>query len=175
MTMVEMDAAAADSAAVQDEPIELIPDNGKEIGMWCSMRLGSLGLPQTGEDFWADFRDECRELEWDKMDWAFIREQLMAVAAQLADTPSADPVIEMPGRTARERKFIEQWFGYGNAPVAARLKGSRPMMFSGIHHLRAMANYPLTDREGEILGLPQASFDVGDALPSGVQVPVLVC
>ena len=172
--MADMDTVAAIDAA-QDEAIELIPDNGGEIGMWCSMRLGSLGLPQAGDTFWEDFSGESRGLEWDKMDWAYIREQLAAVAEQLADAPSADPIIELPGRTARERAFIEQWFRYGSAPVAARLKGSRAMMFSGLHHLRAMANYPLTEHDAAVLGLAQAAFSDGGSLPSGAQVPVLVC
>ena len=172
--MADMDTATAPEAA-QDEPIELIPDNGKEIGMWCSMRLGSLGLPQADDTFWEEFSDECREWEWADMDWAYIREQLSSVAEDLADAPSADPIIELPGRTARERAFIEQWFGYGCTPVAARLKGSRPMMFSGLHHLRAMANYPLTEHDAEVLGLKSGSFCEGNALASGVQVPVLVC
>lgn len=175
MTMVANDAAAQETAAAQDEDIELIPDNGGEMGMWCSMRLGSLGLPQAGEGFWDDFSDECREMEWGQMDWAYIREQLATVAEQLADSPSADPIIELPGRTPRERAFIEQWFGYGSKPVAARLKGSRAMMFSGLHHLRAMANYPLNEHEAQVLGLAGSAFFDGEALPSGAQVPVLVC
>lgn len=158
-----------------DEGIELVPDNGKLAGMWCATRLGSLAMPADDGDFWTSAADEIRDLEWNLMDWDFIREQLTSVASQLEAAPDGEPIIELPGKTARERVFLERWFGYGDVCCAAQLKGSRTKALQGLHRIRAVANYPFTDADAEALGLPQASFSAGTSLPPNTMLPILVC
>lgn len=171
-TATELDKA---SETGTDEAIELVPDNGGLAGMWCATRLGSLAMPADDGDFWTSQADEIKRLGWDQMDWDFVREQLQAVASQLENAPDAEPIVELPGKTARERAFIEQWFGYGRACCSAQLKGSRTKAVAGLHRIRAVANYPFTDADAEALGLPQSSFSAGTSLPPNTMLPILVC
>lgn len=158
-----------------DEDIELIPDNGDELGMWCAMRLGSLGMPPAPQDFWTSRAQEIRDLRWDLIDWAYVREQLGAVARSLEEAPTDSPEVVLPGRTARERVFIERWFGYGRPCCAARLKGSRAQVFSGAHRIRAFANYAIGPDDAQAIGLTGTSFGSSSPLPPDTMVPVLVC
>lgn len=158
----------------EGEGIELIPDNGKLAGMWCATRLGSLAMPADDGDFWTSRAQELRDLEWNLIDWDYIREQLTTVARELDGAPDDQPVIELPGKTARERIFLERWFGYGQPCCAAQLKGSRTKATQGLHRIRAVANYPFTDADAEALGLPQASFSAGTSLPPNTLLPILV-
>ena len=158
-----------------DEGIELVPDNGKLAGMWCATRLGSLAMPADDGDFWAAAAKELVELQWNLMDWDFIREQLAVVAKDLEAAPDDEPVIELPGKTARERIFLEQWFGYGRPCCSAQLRGSRTKVVNGLHRIRAVANYPFTDADAAALGLPQSSFSAGTSLPPNTMLPIFVC
>lgn len=157
-----------------DEGIELVPDNGSFAGMWCAMRLGNLGLSPDDGDFWTSKADELKGLQWNLIDWDFIRTQLAVVASELEKGPSDEPEIILPGKTARERIFLERWFGYGAPCCSAQLKGSRAKVTNGAHRIRAWANYPFTDRDASALGLPQAAFTEGSSLPPDTMVPVLV-
>lgn len=172
-TVSEQDQASAEQASA-DEGIELVPDNGDKMGMWCAMRLGSLGMSPDDGDFWSGRAAELKELGWDEMDWDFIREQLATVAKQLEDFSTDEPEIILPGKTDRERVFLERWFGYGAPCVSAQLKGSRARVACGDHRIRAMANYPFTESDAAALGLAQASFSAGESLPPNTMVPILV-
>ncbi|KAA8825721.1 hypothetical protein EMO92_04445 [Bifidobacterium reuteri] len=108
-----------------------------EIGpqaVWKAVPLGRLEFPQVREpydgafddDFWPSRHEEYNRLEWDAMDWNAIRSQMDSASEQLEKHPEASPELEFNVPSARERTFLEMWFGYGDPSVeATAISGNR--------------------------------------------------
>lgn len=174
---LHMDHDGASRCATAQEvagEISLVPDCGGQRGSWRAMRLGDLELPVSGDDFWAERCREYRGLQWNRIDWPFVREQLERVAGRLGTAGYRTPEITMKGETTRERTFLEQWFGYGDACCAAALKGGRMRVVSGQHRVSAVANRPLGRKDAELLGVAGTSFSAGGELPADTLLPVFV-
>ena len=167
-------ASACTSAAPVSQDTVLTPNNQGMRGAWCSLPLGSITLPPVDESFWAERCREYRALQWQLIDWGFVRDQLQLIARQLGPARYQAPEIVLPGKTTRERTFLEQWFGYGDAPCTVQLKGGQLKAVSGQHRMRAVANAPLSATDAELLGLSGQAFFDGAALADDAELPVFV-
>lgn len=174
MLMNHDGASACSTTQDIDHDIELTPDNGGARGAWRAVRIGSMGLPAGTGDFWAERCREYRALQWNQMDWGFVREQLERVASQLGSVSCEAPEIVIPGGTARERTFLEMWFGYGDACCSARLRGGRLEVGCGQHRVLAVANRAIASEDARLLGLSGTAFSAGEPLPADTMLPIFV-
>lgn len=172
---IEHDGASdCTTAKRMDHEYDLTPDNGRCRGTWRAVTLGDLSVPHPDADFWAERCREYRALQWNRMDWAFIREQLERIAVQLQGVSCSQPEISVIGGTERERSFLEMWFGYGDPRCAARVRGGRLEVTSGRHRVLAVSNQPLDEEDARYLGLDGNAFAPGDPLPKSALLPIFV-
>ncbi|KAA8816937.1 hypothetical protein CSQ85_10870 [Bifidobacterium rousetti] len=155
-----------------------------EIGsqaMWRAVPLGRLELPQASEpyegafddDFWPSRHEEYNRLEWDKMDWQSIREQMDRASDQLEQHPETSPELEFDVPSIRERTFLEMWFGYGDPSVEATADNDRYRVGYGQHRICAYADYPMGTRDRNLMRIPASGFLPTGPLSPNTRIPVL--
>lgn len=150
--------------------------------VWTSVPLGQLEFPQVPEpydgafddDFWPSRHEEYNRLEWDAMDWQSVREQLAKTAQRLESHPEPCPELELDAPSLRERTFLEMWFGYGDPSVEAQARGDgRYLVGYGQHRICAYADYPMDERDRDLMHIPACGFMPTGPLPATARIPVL--
>ena len=159
----------------------LVPQGEGVRRRWLSVPMSSLVLPALGdpydghndEAFWLERYREYRGLEWDRLAWPAVRRGLADAADHLGLGAAPELSFTVPGLD--ERMFIEMWFGYGDPPVAASLDvDGRYLVTHGQHRICALMDFPMADRDRELLGLGEEGFAPGGPLGADTCIPVLV-
>ena len=183
--LVHDGASVCETADEEPGASALVPNNGEHEGcVWRALRLGDLVLPDApdprsgvyGPDFWISRHSEYNALQWHRIDWRLVRDQLAAAARQLAASPEESPQLELAFRTIRERTFLEMWFGYGDPCCEAYPLGDgRYRIGYGQHRICPVANFPLPAEAAALMKLPDGSFTPGEPpLPRDALLPMLV-
>ena len=149
---------------------------------WTSVPLGRLEFPQVpkpysgdfDDDFWPSRHEEYNRLEWDAMDWQAVRDQLSQAAQRLERHPEQQPELEFDAPSLRERTFLEMWFGYGDPSVeASETDDGHYRIGYGQHRICAYADYPMDERDRDLMRIPPTGFLPSGPLPPTTRIPVL--